>query len=77
MYSRPTVRKVKPTPDTACAITNLYMVGVDRNKLFIVPEAVDTAFFDPEITPMNLKGRAGDYVFLSIFKVYPSTVAIK
>jgi hypothetical protein len=44
--------------------------GVDRSKLVVMPEAVDTVFFDPsKAEAMHLDGiKEGSFVFLSVFK---------
>ena len=46
--------------------------GVPSEKIFKIPEAVDTEYFDPDaanVTPFPLPNyRYGDFVFLSIFK---------
>jgi hypothetical protein len=54
--------------------------GVNRSKLFVVPEPVDVNFFDPErVTPLELERlihvhervqlKPKSFKFLSIFKV--------
>lgn len=44
--------------------------GVNRSKIFVVPEAVDTDFFDPSrVKSPRHVAREDKYVFLSIFKV--------
>jgi glycosyltransferase involved in cell wall biosynthesis len=47
--------------------------GVEKSKLVVVPEAVDTRFFTPDAEPLSypvVTGFEGEqlYVFLSIFK---------
>lgn len=54
--------------------------GVSASKLFLLPEAVDTAFFSPHsplppyrLLPLSEEGQPPPFVFLSVFKVPPPT----
>jgi hypothetical protein len=55
---------------TAFHVEAFVRSGVDRSKLVTMPEAVDTAFFDPsKVSAMPLDGvKEGAFVFLSVFK---------
>lgn len=45
--------------------------GVDRNKIFVIPEALDMRFYNPDQTlPLNtLASRKKGYTFVSVFKL--------
>eukprot|EP00434_Breviolum_minutum_P010098 symbB.v1.2.008909.t1/scaffold560.1/size187392/4 len=43
--------------------------GVLREKMVVVPEAVDTDLFNPRVEPLEVEGpESGGYRFLSVFK---------
>jgi len=58
---------------SAFAVEQFASSGVERTKLVVIPEAVDTAFFDPGAhAPLKGKGMGSSgkqrYRFLSVFK---------
>lgn len=50
---------------------NIFIVGgVASDKLQVIPEPIDTDFFNPEIDPLPLQNADQlDFKFLSVFKV--------
>ncbi|CAK0788600.1 unnamed protein product [Prorocentrum cordatum] len=61
---------------SAFAVEQFASSGVERRKIVVIPEAVDTAFFDPSLhAPLKSKGMGSSsssgkqrYRFLSVFK---------
>jgi len=55
---------------SAWAVETFAAGGVQREKLVVIPEPVDTGFFNPELyEPLELKWQSpGHYRFISIFK---------